>query len=58
MLVLHHWDSIIAKLIGFKINLNNILVGMYLRGFLDWIIEVGRPMLTVGATVPWAAVLD
>lgn len=31
---------------------------MYLRGFLDWIIEAGRPALTVGGTVLWAVVLD
>lgn len=39
-------------------NLINTLVGMCLRGFLDWIVEVGRPTLTVGGTLPWAAVLD
>lgn len=58
VLVLHHWSSVNTKLIGSRVNLINTLVGMCLRGFLDWIIEVGRPTLTVGGTVPWAAVLD
>lgn len=58
VLVLPHWDSPIAKLIGSRINLINTLVGVCLRGFLDWIVEVGRPTLTVGGTLPWAAVLD
>lgn len=27
------------------------------RDYLDWLVEVGRPILNVGDTIPWARVL-
>lgn len=33
-------------------------MGMSVRGYLDWLIEVGRPTLNVGDTIPWVGVLN